>query len=164
MDLAWAQVGIVAQDHEYEDDHYPDRPDSSEEDFVVLRAVRHRKYRRYGDDEFSYDYSIVQLNGTSTLQHVSLLHDESLLNETAHPYLTAMTRMDAARLTLQGQLAPLRRLGVGEQRSLRGGIARRGILPRSDRSLAFVHIRAWEGFLQLRRRKSDHSHDHHHRR
>jgi secreted trypsin-like serine protease len=90
MELAWAQVGIVARDQEYEDDHYPDHPGLSEEDFVVRRAVRHRKYRRYGDDEFSYDYLIVQLNGTSMLQHVSLLRNESLLNETAHPYLTAM--------------------------------------------------------------------------
>jgi hypothetical protein len=90
MDLAWAQVGIVARDHEYKDNHYPDHPGSSEEDFVVLRAIRHCKYRRYGDDEFSYDYSIVQLNSTSTLQHVSLLCNELLLNETAHPYLTAM--------------------------------------------------------------------------
>jgi hypothetical protein len=90
MDLAWAQVGIVARDHDYEDDHYPDRHGSSEEDFVALRAVQHRKYRWYGDDKFSYDYSIVQLNGTSTLHHMSLLRNELLLNETAHPYLTAM--------------------------------------------------------------------------
>ncbi|KAL3822049.1 hypothetical protein ACHAXA_007842 [Cyclostephanos tholiformis] len=89
VDLAWAQVGIIARD-EADDDYYFDGPDSSEEDFVVLRAFRHPKYRRYGDDEFSYDYSIVQLNGTSTLQYVSILRDESLLNETTHPYLTAM--------------------------------------------------------------------------
>lgn len=91
VDLAWARVGIVARD-EADDDDYFDSPDSSssEEDFVVLRALRHPKYVRYGDDEFSYDYSIVQLNGTSTLQYVSLLRDESLLNETTHPYLTAM--------------------------------------------------------------------------
>jgi hypothetical protein len=31
MDLAWAQVGIVARDHEYKDDHYPNRPGLSEE-------------------------------------------------------------------------------------------------------------------------------------
>ncbi len=90
MDLAWAQVRIVARDHEYKDDHYPNRPGSSEEDFVVLLAIWHCKYRRYGGDKFSYDYLIVQLNGTSTLQHVSLLRNELLLNETAHPYLTAM--------------------------------------------------------------------------
>jgi hypothetical protein len=90
MDLAWAQVGIVARDHEYEDDHYPYCPGLSKEDFVVLRAVRHRKYRRYGDNKFSYDYLIVQLNGTSMLQHVSLLRKDSLLNETTHPYLMAM--------------------------------------------------------------------------
>jgi secreted trypsin-like serine protease len=91
VDLAWARVGIIARD-EADDDDYFDNPDSSssEEDFVVLRALRHPKYQRYGDDEFSYDYSIVQLNGTSKLQYVSLLRDESLLNETTHPYLTAM--------------------------------------------------------------------------
>ena len=88
--MAWAQVGIIARDHTSNNDYYFDSSGSSEEDFVVLRAIRHHKYRRYGDDEFSYDYSIVQLNGTSTLQYVSLLRDESLLNETAHPYLTAM--------------------------------------------------------------------------
>ncbi len=57
---------------------------------MVLRAVRHCKYQWYGNDEFSYDYSIVQLNGTSMLQHVSLLRNESLLNETIHLYLMAM--------------------------------------------------------------------------
>ncbi len=57
---------------------------------MVLWAVRHHKYRWYGDNEFSYDYLIVQLNGTSMLQHVSLLRNKLLLNETAHPYLMAM--------------------------------------------------------------------------
>jgi hypothetical protein len=90
MDLAWAQVGIVTRDHEYKDNHYLDRPGSFEEDFMVLQAVRHCKYRRYGDNEFSYDYSILQLNGTSMLQHVSLLRNKSLFNETTRPYLMAM--------------------------------------------------------------------------
>jgi hypothetical protein len=85
MDLAWAQVGIVARDHEYEDNHYPDCPGLSEEDFAVLRAIRHCKYQWYSNNKFSYNYSIVQLNGTSTLQHVSLLHNELLLNETPIP-------------------------------------------------------------------------------
>jgi hypothetical protein len=88
--LAWAQVRIVARDHEYEDNHYPNCPGLSKEDFVVIWAVRHCKYQRYGDNKFSYNYLIVQLYGTSMLQHVSLLRKELLLNETTHPYLMAM--------------------------------------------------------------------------
>ena len=58
--------------------------------FKVLRATRHPKFERLGDDEFRYDYSIVQIKGQSTLPYISLLRDESLMDQTKHPYLRAM--------------------------------------------------------------------------
>ena len=58
--------------------------------YKVLRAIRHHKFQRLGDDEFRYDYSIVQIKGQSTLPYISLLRDDSLMDQTKHPYLRAM--------------------------------------------------------------------------
>jgi secreted trypsin-like serine protease len=98
-DIAWARVGIVSRDQRSttkysatmrKDDDYEQDDDDEEatQDFLVKRAVRHSKFRRYGDDEFRFDYTIVQLDGSSTLPFVSLLRDESILED--YPQVTAL--------------------------------------------------------------------------
>jgi len=64
-------------DHPIEEDDRLGHP----EEFLIRRAIRHHKYHRYGEDEFRYDYTIIQLEGKSTLPYISLLRDESILEQ-----------------------------------------------------------------------------------
>ena len=101
-DIAWARVGIVSRDQpsnpnrsstlrkdiDNVDMDEDEEDDATTQDFLVQRAVRHSKFRRFGDDEFRFDYTIVQLDGTSTFPYVSLLRDESVLE--MYPQVTAL--------------------------------------------------------------------------
>lgn len=75
-DLDYVRVGIVARNPELYDDDLV----LAEETFTVLEAKRHSRFKRYGDDEFKYDYSLIRLNGTAFHPTLSLNRDEVLLN------------------------------------------------------------------------------------
>lgn len=75
-ELDYVRVGVVARNP----DHYDDDFVLAEETFAVLESTRHSRFRRYGDDEFKYDYSLVRLNGTSMHPTLSLNRNEELLD------------------------------------------------------------------------------------
>lgn len=87
-DMDYVRVGIFERhpkrhhdtdDDEFNDDTFVDV--LQEESFAVLDATRHSHFKRFGDDEFRYDYSLILLNGTSIHPHVELYRHE--LNATS---------------------------------------------------------------------------------
>ncbi len=83
-ELDYVRVGVVARNpDDYDDDFVV-----TEEVFAVLDSKRHYRFKRYGDDEFKYDYSLILLNGTAFHPTLSINRNEEFLDNAVQ--VTAM--------------------------------------------------------------------------